>query len=207
MTEMPDPELRGRLSRIDPAPAGSPVDPVTGPLARERMERAMQTADLPTPTEQPSAGRRRRPWLLAAAAAVLIAVAGVGVTLAGQDAPRRDEAPTALALELPPADVAGSCLAFEVRYLAAMPVALAGTVTAVDPGRVTLDVDRWYRGGTADAVTIAVHEPNSVALDGVDFRAGQRYLITATDGTVNGCGFSGPATPGLERAFAAAFGG
>ena len=31
-----------------------------------------------------------------------------------------------------------------------MPVALAGTVTALEPGQVTLDVDRWYRGGTAD---------------------------------------------------------
>ncbi len=37
------------------------------------------------------------------------------------------------------------------------------------------------------------------------FRVGERYLVTATDGTVNGCGFSGPATPELERAFEEAF--
>ncbi len=88
-----------------------------------------------------------------------------------------------------------------------MPVALAGTVTEVQPEQVTVDVDRWYRGGDADVVTIAVQSGNSVALDGVDFRQGERYLITATDGTVNGCGFSGPATPDLEQAFDQAFGG
>jgi hypothetical protein len=36
---------------------------------------------------------------------------------------------------------------------------------------------------------------------------GQRYLLTATDGTVNGCGFIGPASPELEHAFAQAFAG
>ena len=56
-------------------------------------------------------------------------------------------------------------------------------------------------------MTIAVPENNSAALDGVDFRTGERYLLSATDGTVLGCGLSGLATPDLERAFAEAFGG
>jgi hypothetical protein len=86
-------------------------------------------------------------------------------------------------------------------------VALAGTVTALEPGQVSLDVDRWYTGGSADRVTIAVPVNNSAALDGVDFREGERYLLTATDGTVNGCGFSGPASAELESAYGAAFGG
>jgi len=86
-------------------------------------------------------------------------------------------------------------------------VALAGTVTAVGADRVTLDVDRWYRGGSAEVVTIAVPVDSSAALDGVEFRDGERYLVTATDGTVNGCGFSGPADAQLERAFEEAFGG
>ena len=108
---------------------------------------------------------------------------------------------------LPSSDVANSCIVFDVAFLAQMPVALAGTVTAVEPEQVTVDVDRWYRGGDADLVTIAVQSGNSVALDGVEFRQGERYLITATDGIVNGCGFSGPATPELEQAFDEAFGG
>jgi hypothetical protein len=100
-----------------------------------------------------------------------------------------------------------SCVQFDVQFLREMPVALAGTVTALHPGQVTLDVDRWYRGGSADRVTIAVQVNNSAALDGVDFREGERYLLTATDGTVNGCGFSGPASAELESAFTEAFGG
>jgi hypothetical protein len=118
-----------------------------------------------------------------------------------------DGAPATLALSLPPADVAASCIQFDVRFLAEMPVALAGTVTTVEADRVTLDVDRWYRGGSADVVTIVVPLTSSAALDGVDFSDGERYLVTATDGTVNGCGFSGPADAELERAFEEAFGG
>ena len=46
-----------------------------------------------------------------------------------------------------------------------------------------------------------------MALDGVELVAGEEYLLTATDGVVNGCGFSGPSTPELEAAFDEAFGG
>ena len=171
----------------------------------------MNTPDVQTLDAQPDelAGRRRRPWLLVAAAAAVLVAAVVGglVFFGGGNAPVQQEDPTTLALSLPPSDVAGSCIVFDVQFLAQMPVAFGGTVTAVDPGQVTVDVDRWYRGGDADVVTIAVPDQNSVALDGVDFRAGERYLITATDGTVNTCGFSGPATPDLEQAFDEAFGG
>jgi hypothetical protein len=219
MTEMSDDELRTRLSRIDPAPAGSPVDPVTSPRAQELLERAMPTSstqpsgmftlDTPPAPDELAARRRRRPFLLvAAAAAVLVAaIAGGVLFVGGGDAPRPGEDPTTLALSLPPSDVAGSCVVFDVQFLAQMPVALAGTVTAIDEEQVTVDVDRWYRGGDADVVTIAVQAQNSVALDGVEFREGERYLITSTDGTVNGCGFSGPAEPQLERAYDEAFGG
>ena len=219
MTEMSDDELRTRLSRLDPAPAGSPVDPVTSPRAQELVERIMQTPETQTvPTPDPTdelAARGRRPWLMPLVAAGLLAVVvgtvvvlsggGRGGDTSGGDA--ATAAPTTLDLSLPPSDVAGSCLMFDVEFLAQMPVALAGTVTTVQPQGVTLEVDRWYRGGDADVVTIAVQDGNSVALDGVDFRAGERYLLTATDGVVNGCGFSGPATPDLERAFEQAFAG
>ena len=217
MTDMSDDELRARLARLDPAPAGSPVDPVTSPRAQELVERAMSTPETQTvPNPDPAdelAARRRRPWLIpaAAAAAVLAAVvatvlviSGGATTPAGGGA---TEDPTTLALSVAPSDVANSCIMFDVAYLAEMPVALAGTVTAIEPRQVTLEVDRWYRGGDADLVTIGVQDNNSVALDGVEFVEGERYLVTATDGVVNGCGFSGPATPELEQAFEQAFAG
>jgi hypothetical protein len=213
MTGPPDDELRSLLARIDPAPAGSPVDPVTSPRAREMVERAMntpepQTLEPPRPTDEPAVRRRRR-WLLPAVAAAVVAVlVGAVVALSGGSGGTPDEDPSTLALSLPAPDVAASCIVFDVEYLAQMPVAFAGTVTAVDTDSVTLDVDRWYRGGDADQVTVAVpSQQTSAALDGVDFRQGLRYLVTATDGTVNGCGFSGPAEPRLEQAFEQAFDG
>ena len=42
-------------------------------------------------------------------------------------------------------------------------------------------------------------------IGGVTFEPGQQYLITATDGVVNYCGFSGPATPELQALFDQAF--
>lgn len=101
-----------------------------------------------------------------------------------------------------------SCLPFDVAILSAMPVACGGTVTAVDADSVSLDVDRWYAGGSADRVRVSVSAgQTSVVLDGVEFIEGQRYLLTATAGLVNGCGFSGKETAQLERAFAQAFPG
>jgi hypothetical protein len=95
---------------------------------------------------------------------------------------------------------------FEVRYLAKMSPAFAGTVVTVGEDSVVLDVDRWYTGGDADRVQLEARGGDAVALGyGVDFAEGERYLVTAAEGTVNGCGYSGPATPELERAFDTAF--
>ena len=208
-----DEDLRARLSRLDPVGAEVPVDPVTSPRAAELMERIMQSTDTAPPIDLSTARRRRRParWLAAVAAAAAVAAVvwvGVGADGGGDDRPGGPEAnaPTTLALSLPSADSASSCVAFDVVYLREMPVAFAGTATSVGSGQVTIDVDRWYRGGDAGRVTLAVHDGQSVALDGVDFRQGERYLVTATNGTVNGCGFSGPASPQLEAAYGEAFG-
>jgi hypothetical protein len=68
--------------------------------------------------------------------------------------------------------------------------------------------DHWYKGGDADQITIAQPDPqSSVALDGVTFEQGKSFLLTVTNGTVNGCGFSGPATPQLQQSFKDAFAG
>lgn len=206
---MPDDDLRARLARLDPAGAEAPVDPVTSPRAADRLERAMSMPTLESPAPAPTSRRPGRTVLAAAAAVGAVAAATAGALwLTGGADPAAEEA-TTLALSLPPSDAVGSCLVFDPALLAGMPVAFGGTVTAVEAGAVTLDVDRWYTDGDADLVRLAVPgEETSAALDGVDLQTGERYLVTASEeGAVNGCGFSGPATPELEQAFDSAFAG
>jgi hypothetical protein len=103
-------------------------------------------------------------------------------------------------------DTMASCMMFDVATLAEMSPAFAGTVVELEDSVATLEVDRWYAGGDAERVAIS-YTPGMDALIGTpDFQVDGRYLITAADGTVNGCGYSGPATPDLEAAFAEAFG-
>lgn len=200
-----DDDLRARLARLDPVRPGLEESPT----AHEIRERIVQTID-DTTTPTPLAPRRRsRVPLLAGAAAAAVASVAVGAAvLGGGSAPApAPRTPTTLTLNAPGGGVSmGSCVPFSADLLRDMPVAFGGTVAATSAGSVALDVDRWYKGGSADRVTIATPDgTTSVALDGVEFTQGGRYLVTATDGTVNTCGFSGPATAELEKAFAEAF--
>lgn len=205
-----DDDLRRRLRDGDPARAAGPLDPQQSRSAHEILERAMATADLhdtttPLPDQAPRPGRRRLLAVGVAAAAVVAVGGGLALSgvLGGDDAPA--EAST-LALTAAPGDALGSCAIFSVDTLAAQPVALAGTVTAVSGDVATLDVSRWYAGGDADLVTVTSTQ-GGAALDGVDLVVGEDYLLTATDGVVSGCGYSGPASPELASSFDEAFGG
>lgn len=192
---MTDDELRAALAAADPAPRSVP------PLSRELLERTMTTT-LETPAETPA---RRRTWLpAAAAAAVVVAAAGAYALTSGGEQ-------SELRLALPGGDGTSmmTCIPVEARFLADMPVALAGTVTDVSEQEVRLDVTRWYKGGDADAVVLTNLSADMQALLGAtDFRTGQDYLVSATnDGTVNACGFTGPASADLQKVYDEAFGG
>lgn len=114
----------------------------------------------------------------------------------------------AVALTSTEGDALASCLPVTAEFLADMPVAFAATVAAVEGTRVTLAVDRWYAGGDADTVVVTQASEASMALiGGVEFVEGSGYLVTATDGVVNACGYSGPDTPELRAVFDDAFGG
>ena len=217
-----DDELRRLIAALDPMSADTPVEPVTSPQARHRLEQIMQVNESgttepgtgePAATETavvPLARRRRARLVLAAAASV--AVLGLGAVVAvntgGSGSPAK--APTVMALSAPGGGPAmGMCIRLDAETLKMAPVALAGTVTALDDRSVTLHVDHWYKGGDADEVTIAVPPGGDVSpalIPGVDFEQGKPFLITATDGTVNGCGFSGPAAPELQQVYDEAFG-
>ena len=205
-----DDDLRVRLARIDPMRPGA-ADPLPSLTAAELTERAMQTieTDLDSPQPDEHSAPWRRPRLLAAAAAVVL-VLGAGAVFAssGDDPAPKADKPTTLALALPDTNAASSCAMFDVAILRGMPVAFAGTVTDISADTVTLDVDRWYKGGSAGQVAVTLGSgQTSAALDGVDFAEGKSYLVAAADGTVSGCGLSGPASGELESAYDEAFTG
>ncbi len=205
-----DDNLRQLLAQIDPVPAYVAVDDAGSIRARTLLEEIMSTPINTTTAKDTGPGRaqdgrRRVPMLIGGVAAAAIAAIAVVVLVVGDDDAPASRQTLAVAA---PGTTMSSCLPFDVNVLAEMPVAFAGTVTEMSDTTVTVEVDRWYRASTGetDLVDVTLPEENtSAALDGVDFATGQRYLLTATDGTVNGCGFSGPATSELESAFASAF--
>lgn len=210
-----DDELRARLRRIDPVAPDTALDPSPSPRARQLLERAM--TDTTETTAAPSAPpRRSRLPIVAAAAAAVAALAIGGVMLSGGDSPTAKPKPkSTLALNLPAAAThpggpsMNSCIRFDVSILKDMETAFSGTVSAVGDSSVTLDVDHWYTGGSADVVTLSQPDASGpVSLEGgVTFEQGKRYFVTATNGTVNGCGYTGEASADLEQAFQQAFPG
>jgi hypothetical protein len=200
-----DDQLRERLARIDPMSPAVPTDPPASAYAQDLRETIMQTApDHPTADEQPA--HRRRPVVWITAAAVIAALAWGAYALTN-DSSEDSAAVNEIDLAVAPSDPMAICLTVDAEVLAPADHAFAGTVLDVTDTAVTLEVDHWYKGG--DDITnavLSIAEGNDVALDGVAFTEGERYLVSSTNGTVNGCGLSGEATPEFEALYAEAFG-
>lgn len=193
-------QLRERLARLDPMHQG--VD--TEPPSRELLEGIMSTPVVEQPETGPEQKSNR--WLvgIAAAAALVLAVGGVIAFTGGGTDPVAAGPP--LELNAAREDAMASCIMFSVEELARAPLAFEGTATAVDGDTVTLTVDEWFKGGDAGQVVLNA-PPDLVALiGGIPFEVGRQYLITAYDGNVNYCGFSGPSTPEFRADFEQAFG-
>ena len=196
-----------RLRAADPA---RPADPDWPARLKHLVEAAMSTTDQETPvTPRPTARRR---WAVPATAAAGVAALAVGGAALVGGLPGGDADPsrgTSVELALPGEDGAmASCVPFSAEFLADMPVAFAGTATSVTDQEVLLEVDRWYRGGTADTVVLTRPPADTAALLGsVEFTEGKRYLVTATDGVVNSCGFTMPWTAENAAVFDQAFTG
>jgi hypothetical protein len=200
-------ELRDRLSRLDPMASDVPTEPVTTESSRQLLEDIMTTPN----AEQPgSPGTpNKRPWLVAVAAAavVIVAIGAVGL-LTGDGGGGEDPIATTPPLELNAGgeDIMASCIMFSVEYLAPMPVAFEGTVVVSEGDSVTLDVDHWFKGGDASQVVLNAPQGLEALIGGFPFEEGTQYLITASEGNVNYCGFSGESTPEMRAAFEEAFG-
>ncbi len=193
-------QLRERLARLDPMHPGVSIDPVS----RDLLEEIMSTPV----TEQPETGPEQKSnrWLIgiAAAAALVLAVGGV-IALTGDDADPIAAGPP-LELNAAGEDPMAMCIVFSVEELAKAPLAFEGTATSVEGDTVTLTVDQWFKGGDAGQVILNAPQGMEALIAGIPFEVGGQYLITAYDGNVNYCGFSGPSTPELRAAYEQAFG-
>jgi hypothetical protein len=197
-------ELRDQIRDLDPMHTGVPTDPVTAPAARQRLETIMSI-------DQRQTGQaRKRPTSFAiavAAATAVVALIGVVALTGGDDSSPDLVAGPPLELSLGDAGSAmASCMPVSVEFLADMSPAFAATATAVEGETVTLTVDRWYAGGDAAQVVLDAPAGLTALIGGIDFQVGGHYLITAANGTVNYCGYSGEATPELTALFEQAFG-
>jgi hypothetical protein len=153
-------------------------------------------------------------WLVAAAVALVI----VGATLfalLGDDSddngepsglPSGDGAPnTVELLASPPTE---RCMLPNVEVLQQQELAFDGVVRSVAGGNATLEPSRFFAGDQADTVVVQAPDGDlQELLAAVDFREGERYLVSATDGRVTLCGFSGPYSDRLARLYDEAFGG
>ncbi len=157
----------------------------------------MQTQNKETATRPTSRSRR---WAIPTAGLAIVALLS-GIAVFGPSADRASN----LELSLGVSNALASCLVFEVETLAGMPVAFLGTATEVDGSSVTLSVDRWFKGGDAATVSLVGDQQSPALIAGFEFQPGSQYLITATDGAVNYCGYSGPVTPELLAGYEAAF--
>ncbi|KRE95749.1 hypothetical protein ASG76_09060 [Nocardioides sp. Soil774] len=103
---------------------------------------------------------------------------------------------------------AGKCAMPSAQVLAGFDTAFSGTVTSLDAGTATLDVDEWYAGDEAATVTVTSPEEDLQALLlAVDFEVGHHYLVSADGDRVSLCGYSAEVTPETQALYDEAFGG
>ena len=216
-------ELREQLRQLDPMQSGVSVEPSTTPSSRARLEQIMNT---PLIDQDPSTnssghsvdgtrqrdaveGHARKNWTFiggVAAAAIIAVGSAVAIGNLGGDGGSQIAAGPPLELSLGDSNVMATCMVFDPAILADMSPAFAGTATSVDGDSVTLDVDHWYAGGDATTVVLRGAGESPALIAGFAFEPGARYLITAAEGNVNFCGYSGPATPEFTEFFDQAFG-
>jgi hypothetical protein len=221
-----DDNLRALLRGGDPAGSLSPADPAALAILLEDI----MSADLdvrPDADEGSRAtgthGRNRLTWLVAAAAAALIAgVGGVAISGLGNDkappsAGRQTTPPGGTELVDPNAPLAGQTTALGVaaqkgkcraptpEILVQYPQAFQGTVTSIEGDTVTLDTTDVLNGEVGETVEVTAPQGAFDAMLGtVNFEVGGSYLVAAYDGQLSMC-YSGSATGSLQSPFEKAF--
>jgi len=197
-------ELRQRLARIDPMHPGVSTRSVAEEPSRQQLETIMST---PTRERTARAGAPNRHWIPAVAALAALVVAIGGVITLGEGPGATPQAASPMELNAGGEDAMASCIMFSTEELERVAeIAFEGTVTTVNGPEVILSVDHWFRGG-GETTEVVLNAPLGMEalIGGIPFTVGEQYLISAQDGNVNYCGFSGPATPEFRAAFETAF--
>ncbi len=220
-----DDELRALLRGGDPAGSLSPADQAGLAILLEDI----MSADLdvrPDADEGSRAtgthGRNRLTWLVAAAAAAVIAgVGGVAISGLGNDkappsADRQTTSPggTELGANTPQAgettalgvsDQQGRCRAPDAGVLAQYDQAFQGTVTSIEGETVTLDTTEVLNGDVGETVEVtAAPALFNTLIETVQFEVGGDYLVAAYGGQVSQC-YTGSASGDLRSPFTKAF--
>ena len=145
-------------------------------------------------------------WLVAAAAVVLIAAAGVFGLAQRDDGTRPTVQHSVTALRYDGARA--MCIVPNTSVLRAQSVAFRGTLASMRGRTATFAVDHWYVGGPTDTATVTVAPRRSISelVRAADLEVGHDYLVAASEGNVTGCGYTGPARGDLQRLYDRAFG-
>lgn len=223
-----DQALREQLGALDPAATLRPADPAQVTRLLAATVRDDLDSDIPETRQTGVHERSRLTWLVAAAAVLLIAGVGMFVLLdQGADDPPEaaPSGPTAsvdpvdpeqspgeptsvTTLGVPPTPDSARCAVPSADVLSRQSLAFDGVVETVSGDDVTIAPTVFYAGEPTDRVQVeAPPEVLRELLLAVDFQVGQRYLISALDGRVSVCGYSGAWSPGLEQLYLEAFPG
>ena len=97
------------------------------------------------------------------------------------------------------------CIVYDPATLPTYETVFDGTVTSIDGDQVTFDVNTGWKG--ADGSVTLTAPDTDVALLGAmpKFEVGGRYLVTAFESTVNGCGYTLDYEADTAATWAAAF--
>jgi hypothetical protein len=222
-----DDELRALLRSADPVDS---LPPANAAAVAHLLEDIM-SADLEVRPVAPhdgtrstgTHGRNRLTWLVAAAAAAMIAgVGGVAIAgLSGDDnpAPQASDHRTTTPGSTEGAPVAGvttkltakapqgRCAVPNATLLAQYDQAFQGTVTAINGDTVTFQATEVFNGEVGETVQVAATPADMQSLvSAVNFQVGGTYLVSAFGGSVSTCpGFSGPASGDVQSLYSEAF--
>jgi hypothetical protein len=201
-----DDDLRTRMRRADPAASLPPIAP--DDVSRLIGETMTTTAPAHVPSR----------WQMAAAAAFVLVVAGLGWFLTRPQPQPPVAQPPVAARPVPssgpattiglPGGTAAKCRPPAAKFLAGnADFAVAGRVTGISRDIVTLAVTKVYKGANFAEVRVLQEGQSSEQMLGSGrFEVGHDYLVASAQGNVLICGYSGEAgSPGLAELYEAAF--